>query len=81
MSTEEAIGYISLGYVDNSVKAINVEGIEPSEEKIKSGDYPVSRRLLMLTKDEVTPYVQAYLDFIFSPEGREIVSKDYVAVD
>lgn len=81
MSTEEAIGYISLGYVNDSVKTISVEGIEPSEEKIKSGEYPVSRRLLMLTKGEVAPYVQAYLDFIFTDEGSKIISKDYVTVD
>lgn len=81
MSTEEAIGYISLGYVDDSVKAISVDGVEPSEEKIKSGEYPVSRRLLMLTKGEVPPYVQAYLDFILGPEGEKIVSKNYVVAN
>ncbi|MDQ2086732.1 phosphate ABC transporter substrate-binding protein [Herbivorax sp. ANBcel31] len=81
MTTEEAIGYISLGYVDDSVKVLKVDGFEPSEEKIKSGDYPVSRRLLMLTKGEVAPEVQAYLDFIFSREGNEIVSKDYIPMD
>ena len=48
-----------------------LRGLNHLKKKIKSGDYPVSRRLLMLTKDEVTPYVQAYLDFIFSPEGRD----------
>ncbi|PAB58978.1 phosphate ABC transporter substrate-binding protein [Anaeromicrobium sediminis] len=80
-SKEYAIGYVSLGYVDESISVVNVDGVEPSVETIKSGEYTISRPLLMLTNGEVSEEVKAYLDFIMSQKGQEIVAKKYISVN
>lgn len=74
-SKEDAIGYMSLGYVDQSVKTLKVDDIEPSVENIKSGKYPISRPFLMVTKGEVKPEVQTFLDFVLSQKGQKIVEE------
>jgi len=74
-SKEDAIGYMSLGYVDQSVKILKIDGIEPSVENIKSGKYPISRPFLMVTKGDVKPEVQAFLDFVLSRKGQKIVEE------
>ncbi|RBP39208.1 phosphate ABC transporter substrate-binding protein [Garciella nitratireducens] len=73
---ENAIGYISLSYLDDTVKALTVDGVEPTVENIKSGDYAVSRPFLMLTKGEVSDAAQAYLDYVLSEEGQKIVEEN-----
>lgn len=75
-SKEDAIGYMSLGYIDQSVKAVKVDGFEPSIENIKSGNYSISRPFLMLTKGEIKPQVKAFLDFILSENGQKIVEEE-----
>lgn len=77
---ENAIGYLSLGYLNDSVKALKVGGIEPTVENIKDGTYPVARPFLMLTNGEMKPQVKAYMNFIMSDEGQEIVAEDYIPV-
>lgn len=77
---ENAIGYLSLSYLNESVKTIKINGQEPTVENILDGKYPVSRPFLMLTKGEVDPTTQKYLDFIFSTEGQEIVSEKNIPV-
>lgn len=73
---ENAIGYISLSYLDDTVKALTVNGMDPTVENIKSGDYAVSRPFLMLTKGEVSDAAQAYLDYVLSEEGQKIVEEN-----
>lgn len=75
-----AIGYTSLGYVDDTLKKINVDGVECSVENIKSKTYTISRPFLMLTKGELTPETQAFLDFILGDGGQEVVSSSYISV-
>lgn len=77
---ENAIGYLSLSYLNESVKTIKINGQEPTVENILDGKYPVSRPFLMLTKGEVDSTTQKYLDFIFSTEGQEIVSEKNIPV-
>ncbi|MCT4593370.1 MAG: phosphate ABC transporter substrate-binding protein [Anaeromicrobium sp.] len=79
-SKEYAIGYVSLGYVDESISVVNIDGVEPSVEAIKSGAYTISRPLLMLTNGEVSEEVKAYLDYMMSQKGQEIVAKKYIPV-
>jgi len=74
-SKEDAIGYMSLGYVDQSVKTLRIDDIEPSVENIKSGKYPISRPFLMVIKEEVKPEVQAFLSFVLSRRGQKIVEE------
>ncbi|TYQ12707.1 UNVERIFIED_CONTAM: phosphate ABC transporter substrate-binding protein (PhoT family) [Acetivibrio alkalicellulosi] len=81
-STNETIGYLSLGSVNDDVKALSINGSKPSEDTIRSGEYPISRRFLFLTKGDIKPELQAYIDYIFTSAGKEIVSKEgYVPVN
>jgi phosphate transport system substrate-binding protein len=74
-SKENAIGYLSLGFADNTVKKVSIGGVECSVENVKSKSYPISRPFLMLTKGDVSPVTQAFLDFVKSDAGQEIVGK------
>lgn len=80
-SKENAIGYLSLGVVDESVTAVEIDGVAPSVETIKGGSYPVSRPFLMNTPQEITEGAQMYIDFILSAEGQAIVEEGYITVD
>ncbi|MFA9398066.1 MAG: phosphate ABC transporter substrate-binding protein [Clostridiaceae bacterium] len=79
-SKENAIGYMSLGMIDDSVKKTMVDGIEATDANIIAGEYNVSRPFLMLTNGEVNEITQAYLDFIMSDAGQKIVSEEYITV-
>lgn len=72
--SENAIGYVGLGYVGGSVRAVNLNGVEPSEANVKSGDYPIYRSLHMYTWGEPSDAEKAFLDFVMSEEGQEIVA-------
>lgn len=79
---EYSIGYISVGSLDESVKALKVDGVEPTEENIASGDYVVQRNLNIIQGDKLSDVAQDFWDFIFSAEGQKIVSeKGAVPVD
>ena len=78
-STPGAIGYISFGYADDSVKALKYDGVEGSLETAGSGEYAISRFLHMFTKGEPDELAQAYLDFVLSDEFQdEVVSQEYI---
>lgn len=77
---KNAIGYTSLGFVDNSLKAVKVDGVECTSDNIKSKDYSISRPFIMLTKGEMSPEVKVFIDFIMGSEGQEIISKQYISV-
>lgn len=79
-SKSQAIGYISLGIVDETVKALQVDAAEATVANIKSGAYGVSRPLNMATKDEMSELAKIYLDFVMSPEGQKIVAEHYIPV-
>jgi phosphate transport system substrate-binding protein len=75
-STPGAIGYVSLDIVDDTVAAVNVDGIEPTEENIKAGTYLLSRPFVMSTKGEITTQskeVQALFEYLKSDEGKELI--------
>lgn len=77
-----AIGYISAGSMDSTVKSMVIDGVECTNENIKSGTYSVSRPFLMLTLGEPNENAKAFLDFVFSKEGQDIVENEgYVRVD
>ena len=79
---EYAIGYISLGSLDDTVKALKVEGVEATEANIKSGDYVVARPFNIATKAEVSEVTQDFINFILSAEGQAIVSENkYISLD
>lgn len=81
-SKKDAIGYMSLGYVDGTVKAVKVDGIEASVENIKADKYAISRPFLMLTKGELRPEVKEFLDYIKGEKGQEIVAEEgYITIN
>ena len=80
-TTPDSIGFLSFGYLDESVKALAVDGVEATEANAASGDYPIVRPLNLLIKGEPSGVVKAWLDFILSDEGQEIVVEEgYIAV-
>jgi phosphate transport system substrate-binding protein len=75
-TTPLAIGFLSLGYVDSSVKTLEVNSVAPTQENCKSGKYPIVRPLYFLTKEEPTGAVKEFIDFCTSSEGQEIVQEE-----
>lgn len=71
--TPGAIGYVSLEYVDDSLKAFSIGGVEPTVENVVSGVYEINRPLLMITNGEPTGLTAEYLEFILSAEGQQIL--------
>ena len=67
----EAIGYVSLGSLNDSVKAIKVDGVEATTDNVSSGDYVVARPFNIVTGSEVSENAQDFIDFIMSQEVRE----------
>lgn len=72
---KNAVGYMSIGHVDESVKAVSLEGVAASQENALKGTYFVTRKLYMNTKGEPSKLVQAFIDYIMSPEGAEIIKQ------
>ncbi|MCA1961685.1 MAG: phosphate ABC transporter substrate-binding protein [Desulfomonile sp.] len=70
-----AIGYLGIGHVDSTVKAIKLDGADPSQENASSGAYKVTRKLYMNTKGEPSPLSKAFIDYILGSAGQEIVKK------
>lgn len=71
----KAIGYISLGSLDDSVKALKVDGAEASTENVKNDTYKISRPFNVATKDGVSEVAQDFMDYILSEEGQKIVEE------
>ena len=77
-----AIGYASLGSLNDSIKAVAVDGVEASVENIKSGSYKVSRPFNIATKGDVSDLAQDFINFIMSSEGQAVIEeKGYIAAD
>ena len=74
---ENAIGYASLSAVDESVSAVKVNGVAPSEETVKDGTYTIQRPFIMVTKDgvELSEAAQAFLEYATSADVAEYIAK------
>ena len=75
-STEGTIGYVSLDVVDDTVKALKLDGVEATEANIKAGSYLLSRPFVMATNGEISvqnEIVQTWFDYIKSAEGQEVI--------
>jgi len=73
--TQAAIGYVGLGFVDRTVKALVVDGIEPTMKTIASGVYPIARPLFMMTNGypKLGSHVHAFVTLHLSKEGQQII--------
>ena len=84
-STPGAIGYVSLDVVDDSVKALKLDGVDATKENIKAGNYALSRPFVMATKGEISEQkteVQALFDYLSSDEGKALIkSVGLITVD
>ena len=80
---EYAIGYVSLGSLDDTVKAVKIDGAEATAENIKSGTYKVSRPFNIATKADLDNEVAAdFINFIMSEEGQKVIADNgYIPVD
>jgi phosphate transport system substrate-binding protein len=77
-----AIGFISMGLVDEDVKALAIDGVAATEENAKDGSYPIVRSLYFLTKEQPTGLVKDFIDYCLSSEGQAIVSEEgYISVN
>lgn len=76
-----AIGYCSLGSLNDSVKALNIDGATPSADTIKDGSYSVSRPFNIVTTDKTSPVAQDFINYILSADGQKVVETNgYIAV-
>jgi phosphate transport system substrate-binding protein len=75
-TTDDSIGYLSFGYLDESVKALTIDGVAATVANALSGEYPIVRPLNMMTKGEPSGVVKEWLDFILSAEGQQIVVEE-----
>ena len=80
---EYAIGYVSLGSLDDSVKAVKIDGAEATADNVKSGDYKVSRPFNIATKSDLNnPTADDFIAFIMSEEGQAVVAEEgYIPLD
>lgn len=76
-----AIGYVSLGSLGQTVKAVDIDGVKPSIAAVKDGTYKASRPFNIATKGDVSKATQDFIDFILSKDGQTVVSKSYITVD
>lgn len=80
---ENAIGYISLGSLDDSVKALKVDGVEATVENVKSGEYKVARpfEICVSKEEEISDVAQDFIDYILSDEGQKVIEEEgYISV-
>lgn len=76
-----AIGYVSLGSLNDTVKALSIDGVAASAENIKSGAYPIARPFIIATKGEASGLAADFIGFILSKEGQEVIGGGYIAID
>ena len=70
---ENAIGYISLGSLNDSVKGISINGVEANIKNIKNGSYEISRPFNIVTTSSLSAHAQSFIDFIMSSEGQAVI--------
>lgn len=81
-SNKYAIGYVGIGYVNDKVKGLSVNGVIASAATAKDGSYPLSRELYMFTNGEPTGAIKHFLEFVTSKQGQSIVEQEgFVAIN
>lgn len=77
----QAIGYISLGSLNDTVKALKIDGVEATVEAIKDGSYKISRPFNIATKGDLSEVSQDFVNFILSADGQAVIEdKGYISV-
>ena len=73
---ELAISYVSVGSLNDEVRAVAIDGVYPSDDTVRDGSFPLARRFLLAFTEETSadPLVQDFLDFVLSAEGQELLA-------
>ncbi len=81
-SDEYAIGYVSLGSLDDTVKAVSIDGADATVENIKDGSYTIARPFNIATKGDVSEVAQDFINYIMSAEGQAVITENgYIGSD
>lgn len=76
-----AVGYISLGSMDATVKAVSIDGADATAENIKNGSYKIARPFLIATNDNLSDAARDFIDFIMSADGQAVIEENgYISV-
>lgn len=77
-----AIGYISLGSLDETVKAVRIDGVEATAENIVNGTYTVNRPFNLAVREDLSAEAQDFMDYILSAEGQKVIADNgYIRID
>lgn len=77
-----AIGYSSLGSLNDSVKALKIDGVEATAENVKNGTYKISRPFNIVTKDDLSDAAKDFMAYVVSADGQKVVEDDgYIKAD
>lgn len=71
-----AIGYVSMGSIDESVKVVNVDGAKATVDNVKSGEYKLQRPFNIVTKGKLKELPQDFIDYIMSADGQKIIEEE-----
>ena len=75
------IGYVSVGYIDNTVAPVALDGVVPTLDTVKTGTYKIARGLYSNTKGDPTGLTKKFIDYLYTPEGQKIIaSKGFIPV-
>ncbi|MGI6361830.1 MAG: substrate-binding domain-containing protein [Bacillota bacterium] len=78
---KNSIGYVSFGSLNETVKTILVDEVEPTGQNIKNGSYKLARPFNIVTKGEATGLLKDFIDFILSSDGQTVIANIYIAID
>ena len=79
---ESAIGYISLGSLNDTVKALQIDGVDATVENIKNGTYTLARPFNIATKEGLSEVAQDFVNYILSAEGQQVIADNkYIPLD
>ncbi|HBQ27351.1 MAG TPA: phosphate-binding protein [Syntrophomonas sp.] len=73
---EKAIGFVSMAGIDQDVKILKFDGVEPSVANVKNGSYKMSRPFIYLTKGEAQGLTKAFIDFVLSDKGQALMQEE-----
>jgi phosphate transport system substrate-binding protein len=80
-NSKYTIGYIGLGYIDQGVKLLKIDGVTPTISTVQGGSYPISRPLNFVTNGKPKGEVKKFIDFMISSDGQQIVEEqDFVPI-
>ncbi len=79
---KNAIGYVSIGALNDSVKALDIDSVKPSVENISSGSYPIYRPFLIVTQKDTNEIIDDFIGFVLSKDGQQIIeAENYVPIN